>query len=78
MKENKNDEKANKTNTNFQQNDWQLDSIDNLLKKYHIDLKKYTSLIEPSNSYNRENIIKRGELFDLSCPICLDLLIYIS
>ena len=74
MKENENDEKVNKTNINFHQNDSQLDRIDNLLKKYHIDLKKYTSLIEPSNSYNRENIIKRGELFDLSCPICLDLL----
>ena len=74
MKENKLVEKVNSINVNFHQNEKPSDNIDDLLIKYHIDIKKYISLIKPTNTYNRENVIKRGELFDLSCPICLNLL----
>ena len=43
-----------------------------LLNKYNIDFNEY--VISDYGFYNRENVINKDDLFDLTCPICLNIL----
>ena len=52
----------------------QKNDLSILLKKYNIDKNKLIIPITELNFYNIENVVNNDKLFDLQCPICLNIL----
>ena len=52
-----------------------LEDLDFLLNKYNIDINEY--IISDIGFYNRDNVInnENENIFDLTCPICLNKII---
>ena len=48
--------------------------IDYMSQKFHIDITKFIIPIKQSNFYNRDDVIDKNDIYDLICPICLNIL----
>ena len=50
-----------------------IDTLNNLLNKYHINRNHFIILIR-DDAYNRDYLINKENIFDLNCSICLNIL----
>ena len=51
-----------------------IEDLDFLLTKYNIDKNKYIIPVKNNEIYNPDDIINKDNLFDLICPICLNII----
>ena len=48
--------------------------LNNLINNYHIEINKFLISTLDINYYNRDNVVDNNNLFDLTCPICYNIL----